>query len=81
MVYNIPGSETGLAGNIQAATTATPYRGPAAASGQPHRYHFIVYALDVGDLPPNLNRAQLAEAMKGHIVGKGELVATSERKP
>lgn len=81
MVYNIPGSETGLAGNIRAATTATPYRAPAAPSGQPHRYHFIVCALDVGDLPPNLNRAQLTEAMKGHIVGKGELVATSGAKP
>ena len=57
------------------------YRGPAPPPGKPHHYHFIVYALDVASLPPGLTRAQLTEAMSGHIVGQGELVATYERKP
>ena len=57
------------------------YRGPAPPPGKPHHYHFIVYALDVASLPPGLTRAQLTEAMTGHIVGQGELVATYERKP
>jgi Raf kinase inhibitor-like YbhB/YbcL family protein len=57
------------------------YRGPAPPPGKPHNYHFTVYALDVADLPAGLNKAQLVEAMAGHIVGKGELVATYERKP
>ncbi|HYM35681.1 MAG TPA: YbhB/YbcL family Raf kinase inhibitor-like protein [Steroidobacteraceae bacterium] len=60
------------------------YRGPAPPPGKVHHYHFIVYALDQAietksDQPP-LTRAQLLEAMQGHIVGQGELVATYERK-
>jgi phosphatidylethanolamine-binding protein (PEBP) family uncharacterized protein len=30
---------------------------------------------------PGLTKQQLLEAMKGHIIGQGELVATYERKP
>ena len=57
------------------------YRGPAPPPGKPHHYHFVVYALDVAGLPAGLTRAQLTEAMAGHIVGQGELVATYERMP
>jgi Raf kinase inhibitor-like YbhB/YbcL family protein len=57
------------------------YRGPAPPPGKPHHYHFIVYALDVDGLPAGLTRAQLTEAMAGHVVGQGQLVATYERKP
>jgi Raf kinase inhibitor-like YbhB/YbcL family protein len=57
------------------------YRGPAPPPGKPHHYNFIVYALDVADLPAGLNRAQLTEAMAGHIVGEGRLIAIYERKP
>jgi Raf kinase inhibitor-like YbhB/YbcL family protein len=57
------------------------YRGPAPPPGKPHHYHFIVYALDVAGLPGGLTRAQLTDAMAGHIVGQGQLVATYERRP
>ena len=57
------------------------YRGPAPPPGTPHHYHFTVYALDVAGLPTGLTKAQLVEAMQGHIVGQGELVAIYERKP
>jgi Raf kinase inhibitor-like YbhB/YbcL family protein len=57
------------------------YRGPAPPPGKVHNYHFTVWALDVADLPAGLNKAQLVDAMAGHIVGQGELVATYERKP
>jgi Raf kinase inhibitor-like YbhB/YbcL family protein len=57
------------------------YRGPAPPPGKPHHYHFTVYALDVSGFPPGLTKAQLAEAMQGHIVGQGELVAIYERQP
>ena len=56
------------------------YRGPAPPPGKPHHYHFTVYALDVADLPAGLNKAQLVEAMAGHVVAQGALVATYERK-
>jgi len=60
------------------------YRGPAPPPGKPHSYHFVVYALDAmvpmkPDAPP-MTRAELLDAAKGHIVGRGELVATYERK-
>lgn len=59
------------------------YRGPAPPPGAPHHYHFIVYALDtpVVQKPntPPMTRAELLEAAKGHIIGRGEIVATYER--
>ena len=56
------------------------YRGPAPPSGTPHLYHFVVYALDEAlGLGPGLTRADLLEAMDGHIIGRGELVPVYER--
>lgn len=58
------------------------YRGPAPPPGKPHHYHFRVYAIDaVLDLKPGLTKRELLEAIQGHIVGEGELVAIYERKP
>lgn len=59
------------------------YRGPAPPPGKPHSYHFVVYALDTAIAQkagtPPMNRAELLEAAKGHIIGRGELVATYQR--
>jgi Raf kinase inhibitor-like YbhB/YbcL family protein len=61
----------------------TIYRGPAPPAGKPHHYHFVVYALDapVATKPgqPPLGRAELLDAIKGHVIGQGELVALYER--
>jgi hypothetical protein len=57
------------------------YRGPAPPPGKPHHYHFTVYAIDIGRLGPNLTRAELLEAIKGHVLASGELVTIYERKP
>jgi Raf kinase inhibitor-like YbhB/YbcL family protein len=57
------------------------YRGPAPPPGRPHHYHFVVYALDADlGLKPGLTRADLLAAVRGHVIGQGELVATYERK-
>jgi Raf kinase inhibitor-like YbhB/YbcL family protein len=73
-----------IAGTIQGLSgfKRTGYRGPAPPPGKPHHYTWTVYALDA-ELPlePGLNRNQLLEAMKGHIIGQGSLVAIYERKP
>ncbi len=73
----IAGTIQGLSGFKRAG-----YRGPAPPPGKPHHYTWTVYALDA-ELPlePGLNRNQLMEAMKGHIIGQGSLVAIYERKP
>jgi Raf kinase inhibitor-like YbhB/YbcL family protein len=57
------------------------YRGPAPPPGKPHHYHFVVYALDLSGLPPGLTRADLLDAIKDHVLGTGEIVATYERTP
>jgi Raf kinase inhibitor-like YbhB/YbcL family protein len=59
------------------------YRGPAPPKpGRVHEYHFIVYALSEPlDVQAGLTKAQLLEAMKGKIIGQGEIVGTYERKP
>lgn len=58
------------------------WRGPAPPKpGVAHQYHFIVYALDAPlEVAEGLNKTQLLEAMKGHIIGQGEIMATYERK-
>ena len=51
------------------------YGGPAPPKGQPHRYLFKIYALDVTlDLSPGATKAQLLDAMKGHILAQGQLM-------
>ncbi len=58
------------------------YRGPMPPPGHGrHRYYFRLYALDKKlDLQPGLTKKQLLEAMKGHILGEGELMGTYERR-
>ncbi|HEY1910838.1 MAG TPA: YbhB/YbcL family Raf kinase inhibitor-like protein [Vicinamibacterales bacterium] len=76
MPAEIAGAVQGLSGFRRAI-----YRGPAPPPGKPHHYHFVVYAIDaVLNLKPGLNRAELLDAIKGHIIGQGELVAIYERK-
>ena len=76
----------GLSGVVQGTNgfRRAIYRGPAPPPGKPHSYHFVVYALDAA-IPraagsPPLTRAELLDAAKGHVIGRGELVATYERK-
>jgi Raf kinase inhibitor-like YbhB/YbcL family protein len=76
MPAEIAGAVQGMSGFRRAI-----YRGPAPPPGKPHHYHFVVYALDANlDLKPGLIRAELLEAIKGHVIGQGELVAIYERK-
>jgi Raf kinase inhibitor-like YbhB/YbcL family protein len=51
------------------------YGGPAPPRGKPHRYFFKLYAFDAKlDLPAGARKDQVERAMKGHILGKGELM-------
>ena len=60
----------------------TGYGGPMPPKGHgPHHYHFIVYALDAPlNVSPGLDANGLRAAMKGHLLGEGELVGVYERK-
>lgn len=51
------------------------YLAPCPPPGNPHRFFFKVYALDRNiPLEKGSNREALDEAMKGHIIGYGELL-------
>ncbi len=52
----------------------TTYTGPKPIFGE-HQYYFRVYALDFNSLfLKNANRDELLKALKGHVLGYGELV-------
>ena len=58
------------------------YGGPCPPKGHgPHRYFFKLYALDAAvSLKPGATKQQLEDAMKGHILAKGQLMGKYERK-
>jgi Raf kinase inhibitor-like YbhB/YbcL family protein len=56
------------------------YGGPAPPRGKPHRYFFKLYALDtVLDLPAGATKAQVVDAMRGHLLAEGQLVGSYGR--
>lgn len=62
---------------------STGYTGPKPPVGDPaHHYHFQVFALDVQTLgiDPGAMREDVLEAMKGHVLSKGEITGTFERR-
>ncbi len=61
---------------------ATGYFGPKPPVGDPpHNYHVQVFALDIETLgiDPGAKRDQVLEAMKDHVLAKGEIVGTFQR--
>ena len=56
------------------------YGGPCPPPGKPHRYFFRLHALDIMlNLPPGVSRADLDQAMAGHVLAVGTLMGTYER--
>ncbi len=57
----------------------TSYGGPCPPSGT-HRYFFKVYALDTKlDLDSSARKKDVTEAMKNHIIAKGQLIGLYSR--
>lgn len=93
VVYDMPPDETGLEaaqppdprlpnGGLQGRNDAgrTGWTGPCPPPGPTHRYFFRVYALGtVLELPPGASRQAVEEAMRGHVVGEGELMGRYAR--
>ena len=85
IIWDIPGTATGLPEGLQAGDQAdgsrigrniagqNSYMGPAPPAGHPvHHYVLELYALDnkLG-LPATATRAEVMAAMNGHIVSRG----------
>jgi hypothetical protein len=88
VLYDIPPSTAGLqeGGALPAGARAgkndwgrTGYGGPCPPTGR-HRYIHKLYALDalLGDLGQP-TKAELEQAMKGHVLAEGRLVGTYEK--
>lgn len=56
------------------------YDGPCPPPGTKHNYYFRIFALDTAlNLSQNAKRANLENAMYGHIIGKGITSVTYQR--
>ena len=92
VIYNIPGSSSGLNEGIPADKTLSDgsiqgsnswkkigYGGPCPPGGT-HRYYFKLYALDTElDLGPGASKKELERAMKGHVVTEDQLMGRFSR--
>jgi Raf kinase inhibitor-like YbhB/YbcL family protein len=93
VLYNIPAQQTELKEGMPAKEVLpdgaeqgkngfdkTGYGGPSPPKGKPHRYFFKVFALGTTvNLGAGATRDQLLKAMKGHVLGEGQLMGTYQR--
>ncbi len=95
VVYDIPASASRLTENINKkekklaaplegalqgvnSSGKTGYSGPCPPGGT-HRYFFKLYALDTVLKKENLDKVQLLNAMKGHVLEETELMGKYQR--
>jgi Raf kinase inhibitor-like YbhB/YbcL family protein len=93
VAYNLPAESRELPEGVPAEPTLPDgtlqgtndfgrvgYGGPAPPAGKPHRYFFMLFALDGPlHLPPGATRPQLLAAVKGHVLGEAQLMGTYSR--
>ncbi len=92
VIYDIPADSHGLQegvpkdkklrdGTLQGRNShgKIGYSGPCPPHGAVHHYFFKLYALDeVTNLKPKATKPELEQAMKGHILGKAQLIGRFE---
>ena len=87
LAYGIPAEASSLGPSLPARVVEGTndfgrrgYGGPCPSRGSAHHYHFIVLALDTRlGLPAGVKRSELESRVKGHVIGRGELVAAYRR--
>lgn len=93
VIYDLPPEARALAEGLPALETLpggarqgvndfrkVGYGGPCPPAGRTHRYFFRLYALDAPTgLKPRATRQQLLDAVKGHVLGEGELMGRYKR--
>jgi Raf kinase inhibitor-like YbhB/YbcL family protein len=87
VLFNIPPEQDSLPEGVQDIgvqgsnnRNQSSYTGPCPPSGPAHRYFFKLYALDSQlDLQRGASKAELLDAMEGHIIAQGELMGKYTR--
>ena len=87
VLFNISPEQDGLPEGVQDVgvlgsnnRNQPSYTGPCPPSGPAHRYFFKLYALDSQlNLQRGASKAELLDAMDGHIVAQGELMGKYAR--
>lgn len=93
IIVNIPPGARSLAENIAKTEKLkdgsrqgkndfgkTGYNGPSPPPGATHHYHFKLVALDkMLDVSQGFGKREYAQAIKGHVLGEGELTGTYSR--
>jgi Raf kinase inhibitor-like YbhB/YbcL family protein len=81
VLYSLPADLNGLPEGAASGVLGVngfgkkAYGGPCPPKGTPHRYFFKLYALDsTPDLKPGSSKAQVENAMRGHILAQGQLM-------
>jgi Raf kinase inhibitor-like YbhB/YbcL family protein len=92
IAYNISGDIHALAPNAAASAASDIGQGANSAGregyfgmrpppGPAHHYHLEIFALDsMLDLPDGADRERVLDAMRGHVLAKGEIVGEFERQ-
>jgi Raf kinase inhibitor-like YbhB/YbcL family protein len=87
LVYNMPASASSIGenslppGSLQGVSSAghMRYDGPCPPSGN-HRYVFKLYALNVAlEIGAGASRQTVESAMRGHILGRAELIGMYQK--
>src|SRR5574340_656920 len=93
VVYDFPADVTELADGLPTSDTLPGggkqgrndfrkigYGGPCPPPGKPHRYFFKLYALDAPtNLKPRATKADVLNAIEGHVLAQAELMGTYKR--
>lgn len=89
VLYDLPPETTSLAAAVPASDQLPNgalqgqndfdkigYGGPCPSGGREHHYFFMLFALDAKlNLPAGATRAQVDDAMKGHVLARGVFTA------
>jgi Raf kinase inhibitor-like YbhB/YbcL family protein len=87
LLFNVPPGTHSLSEGIPATAELTDrsrqgknsssglgYTGPCPPGGQTHVYRFVLYAVDIVlDLKPGATKAEILQAIQGHILAQAEL--------
>lgn len=91
VVYGIPADRTELPEGVRTSELGgvlegendfgkIGWGGPCPPPGAPHRYVFTLHALDARpDLEPGASKAELLDAIEGHVLGRARLIGTYRR--